>query len=87
MLDESLQPPKPKCFKCPCEFASKTGKDPRTMRLIGFADTILYRTVLITVDPTEDPVNRFGDRQEYHFQPCSTCKPPAPGQLPIAPSK
>jgi len=87
MLDEPLTPPKPKSFRCPCDFAAKTGKDPRTMRLVGLADTVLYNTVLVTIDPTEAPVNRFGDHQHYEFQPCKqNCNPPPPGELPKPPS-
>ena len=65
-------------FACPCDYAARTGLDPRKCRQVGLADSVLYRTILIATD------ERGGE--PFYLVPCRKgCTPPPAGQLPKRP--
>lgn len=70
-------------WECPCLAARDLGEKALRLQIIGRADTVLYRTVVLLVDPTEPDDRLSGRRKTYGIIPCKRgCEPPPKGTLP-----
>lgn len=71
-------------FECPCLAARDLGDKALRLQIIGMADTVLYRAVVLLEDPTEPEDKVLGRRKRYGIIPCKkSCAPPPKGTLPI----
>lgn len=67
-------------FKCPCDAGQHLGDKVLALQIVGLADNILYRTIVLLEDPN-DPIDKLtGRRKQYGIMPCREgCRPPQKG--------
>ena len=69
-------------YKCPCHAGQELGAKVLRLRIVGRADDVLYRTIIVMEDPTDTPDKITGRRKSYGVRPCRECDPPPPGTIP-----
>lgn len=69
-------------FLCPCHAAKELKSKIHSLKIMGLADDVLYRTIVLMEDEN-DPIDpTTNKRTQYGVRPCTKCDPPEPGQYP-----